>query len=186
VAKTVTSGYTVVYPNREKATSKTTKLIVVLILLASVVLMLIVTLGGWSKLQGLKLVNLVWCAVYLIIAYYIWKRWSRGLLPMAAAMAILLLIMCAIAGFGLAGTSWFDRNHFGFQAPHTIFGGKALGPDVLGTLTVILIPVQAALIVFAMIGFAQAWNVETEVPNEEAERRGYKPNPPSSPRPATA
>ena len=26
----------------------------------------------------------------------------------------------------------------------------------------------------AMVAFAQAWNVEVEVPKEEAEKRGYK------------
>ena len=79
-------GYTIVYPNRDKASSKVTKSIVVLILLASVALMLIVTIGGWSKLQGLKPVNFAWCLVYLLFAFYI-SRWARGLLPIAAAMA---------------------------------------------------------------------------------------------------
>ena len=43
------------------------------------------------------------------------------------------------------------------------------------------------LIVFAMRAFAQGWNVEQEVPIDEARRRGY--NPPESsppPQPATA
>ena len=75
--------------------------------------MLILTIGGWSKLQGLKPVNFVWCLVYLVFAFYI-ARWARGLLPIAAALAILLLIIAVIAGTGIAGTSWFDRNHAGF------------------------------------------------------------------------
>ena len=45
---------------------------------------------------------------------------------------------------------------------------------VLGTITVLLIPVEVALIVMAMIGFSQGWNVEMEVPEEEARRRGSK------------
>ncbi len=77
-----------------------------------------------------------------------------------------------IAGTGVSGTSWFDRNHFGFAAPHTIFGGKGLSPDMLGTITLIMAPVQVLLIFFSMRGFAQGWNVELEVPIEEAERRG--------------
>src|SRR5437660_9814259 len=107
VGKTLTPGYTVIHPNREKASSKTIKAIVVLIMLASVALMLIVTVGGWSKLQGMKPVNFVWCLAYLIMAFYIGARWSRGLLPIVAALAILLLIMSLIAGSGAAGTSWF-------------------------------------------------------------------------------
>jgi hypothetical protein len=171
--RNVRPGYTVIHPNRDKASCKVTRLVVVLILLVSVVLMLILTFGGWSKLQGLKPVNFVWCAVYLIIAVYIW-RWARGLLPIAAALGILLLIIAVIAGTGLSGTSWFDRNHFGFAAPHSLFGGKGLTPDTLGALTVVLVPVEALLIVVAMVGFAQGWNVELEVPMEEARRRGSK------------
>jgi uncharacterized membrane protein len=96
-------------------------------------------------------------------------------LPIAAALAILLLIIAVIATFGLAGTSWFDRHSYGFGSAHSLFGGSGLSPDALGTLTLLLIPVELMLIVVAMVGFAQGWNVETEVPMEEARRRGSKP-----------
>jgi hypothetical protein len=186
IGKTVTPGYTVIYPNRDKPTSRTTKAIVVLIMLISVGLMLIVTIGGWSKLQGMKPVNFVWCIAYLITAFYIARRWSRGLLPIVAALAILLLIMAVIAGTGAAGTSWFNRNSFGFAGAQTIFGGKGLTPDLLGLVTLVIAPVQALLIFFAMMGFAQGWNVELEVPIEEARRRGYNPSGPAPPAPAAA
>jgi hypothetical protein len=172
--RNVRPGYAVIHPNRDKFLCKTTRLIVVAILLASVALMLIVTIGGWSKLQGLKPINFTWCVLYLIVAYFV-LRWSRGLLPIAAAMAILLLIVAVIAGTGLAGTSWFDRHHHGFASSQSLLGGKGLGDQVLGSVTLLLIPVEVALIVFAMIGFAQGWNVEVEVTEEEAERRGSKP-----------
>jgi lysylphosphatidylglycerol synthetase-like protein (DUF2156 family) len=172
--RNVRPGYAVINPNRDKFLCKVTRLIVVLILLASVALMLILTIGGWSKLQGLKPINFAWCILYLILAVFV-MRWSRGLLPIAAAMAILLLIVAVIAGTGLAGTSWFDRNHHGFSGPHSLLGGKGLGDQVLGTVTLLLIPVEIALIVFAMIGFAQGWNVEIEVTEEEAQKRGSKP-----------
>jgi hypothetical protein len=180
-------GYTVVFPNREKATSKVTKAIVVLLLLISVALMLIVTFGGWSKLQGLKAVNFFWCFMYLVIAFYVALRWSRGLLPIAAALAILLLVISLIAGTGISGTSWFDRSHTGFAHANSIFGGKGLTPDTLGLVTLLIAPVQVLLIFFAMQGFAQGWNVEVEMPAEEARRRGHKTtggSPP--PEPATA
>ena len=176
-------GYTIVYPNRDKPTSRATKSIVVFLLLVSVALMLIVTVGGWSKLQGLKAVNFAWCAAYLVIAFYI-ARWARGLLPIAAALAILLLILTVIAGTGVSGTSWFDRSHAGFAAPKTIFGSGGLDPDALGLVTLLIAPIQALLIAFAMRGFAQGWNVEVEVPEEEARRRGRRPPRRSSPRPA--
>jgi len=133
----------------------------------------------------MKPVNFVWCLAYLIIGYYIWVRWSRGLLPIVAALAVLLLIMVVIAGTGLSGTSWFDRSQAGFGAAHTLFGPKGLSPDVLGLITVLLVPVQALLIVFAMIGFSQGWNVELEVPKDEAEHRRRHPGAPP-PQPAAA
>ncbi len=186
IGKTLTPGYTVIYPNREKAASKATKAIVVIIMLASVALMLIVTVGGWSKLQGMKPVNFVWCIAYLIMGFYIGARWTRGLLPIVAALAILLLIMSVIAGTGAAGTSWFDRNSYGFAGAQSMFGGSGLSPDFLGLLTLLIAPVQLLLIFFAMYGFAQGWNVEVEVPIEEARRRGYNVSGPSGPAPATA
>ena len=180
-------GHTIVYPNRDKAASKATKAIVVFILLVSVGLMLIVTIGGWSKLQGLKAVNFAWCLVYLIIAFYIATRWARGLLPIAAAMAILLLILALIAGTGVSGTSWFDRSHVGFAPPDTLFGGTGLDPDMLGLITLLIAPVQALLILFAMRGFAQGGTSRSRCrsrrPSGAATRMG---TPPSPPRPATA
>ena len=180
-------GYVVVYPNRDKASSKLTKLIVAILLIVSVVLMLVVTFGAWSKLQGLKPVNIIWAALYVIVAIYI-MRWNRGLLPIAAAFAILLLILAVIAGTGASGTSWFDRNHIGYGSANWLWGGKGLSPDVIGTITLLLAPVQAALIVAAMVGFSQGWNVELEVPEEEARRRGYRGRgqTPPSPEPAPA
>ncbi len=172
--RNVRPGYAVIHPNRDKAICKLTKLVIIGILLASVALMLIVTIGGWSKLQGMKPVNFVWMFLYLVVAYYI-ARWARGLLPIAAALAILLLIIAAIATLGLAGTSWFDRTSAGFGPAQSLFGGAGLSPDLLGTLTLLLIPVELALIVVSMVAFSQGWNVETEVPLDEARRRGSKP-----------
>jgi hypothetical protein len=177
-------GHTVIHPNRERAACKLTRLIVVLLLLASVVLMLVLTIGGWSKLDGMKPINFIWCLVYLVSAFYVW-RWSRGVLPLAAALGILLLIVAVIATTGLAGTSWFDRGHTGFAAAQSLFGGAGLSADALGTVAVILAPVQLALIIFAITGFVQAWNVEREVTIEEARRRGSTPAAPP-PAPAAA
>ena len=140
-----------VRPNRDKAASKATKAVVMLLLVASAGLILIVTIGGWSKLAGMQPVSLAYVIVYLIMAFYV-ARWNRGVLPMAAALAILLGIFAAIAG-----PQWFDRDKFGFTDP-------ALPAGVLGLLTLLIVPVQVLLIAFAMRGFQQAWNVEVEVP----------------------
>jgi hypothetical protein len=77
-------------------------------------------------------------------------RWNRGVLPVAAALAIVLLIFAAIAG-----PAWFERDKEGFADP-------ALDASLLGLVTLLLVPVQALLIVTAMQAFRQAWNVEVE------------------------
>jgi hypothetical protein len=178
----VRPGYTIRYPNRDKAASKATKAIVVVLLLVSVVLMLLVTIGGWSKLEGEQPLNFLLMIVYLLCAFYI-GRWQRGLLPIAAAMGIVVLIVAVITGTGATGTSWFDRNGAAFARPQSLFGGDGLSPDTLGVVTLLLIPVEALLIFFSMQGFAQGWNVEVEVTTGQASPAGP---PPTSPTPATA
>jgi hypothetical protein len=142
-------GVTIEHPNRAKASSKATRAIVILLLLVSVGLVLIVTIGGWSALQGAKAVQVGYMALYLVIAFYV-ARWNRGVLPVAAALAIILLIFAAVSG-----PAWFERDKTGFTDP-------ALDSDVLGLVTLLIVPVQVLLIAFAMQGFAQAWNVEVE------------------------
>lgn len=146
------------HPNRDKATSQATKVVVIVLLLASAGVVALVTLGGWSSLQGAKPVSLAYALVYVLMAYYV-ARWSRGVLPLSAALAIVLLVFAAIAAPG-----WFDRNHSGFDNP-------GVPPDLIGLLVLILIPVQLLLIAFAMRGFSQEWNVEIEMTHEERERR---------------
>lgn len=148
---------TVIRPNRAKANSKATRATVFLLLLVSVALMLIVTIGGWDALEGALLVQLGYIVVYLIFAYYV-LRWNRGVLPMAAALAIILGIFAAVAGPG-----WFDRSKDGFAE-------TTLSADTLGLVTMLIVPVQALLIAFAMRGFQQAWNVEVEIPNEQVDK----------------
>ena len=137
------------HPNRDKASSKATKATVILLLLASVVLILIVTIGGWDALEGAKPVQIAYMLIYLVMAYYV-GRWNRGVLPVIAALAIILAIFAAVAT-----PEWFDRTKDGFTSP-------SLDENVLGTITAILVPLQILVIAFAMRGFAQAWNVEVE------------------------
>ena len=85
--------------------------------------------------------------IYLVFAYYI-SRWNRGVLPVTAALAVILIIFCAVAA-----PAWFDRDKAGFDDP-------ALSPALLGLLSLLTIPLQALLIAFAMRGFRQQWNVE--------------------------
>ena len=136
-------------PNRRKASSRMTKALVVLLLLVSAVLMLVVTVGGWDVLQGAKALQVGYIALYVLMAVLV-SRWNRGVLPVAAALAIVMLIFAAIAG-----PAWFERDKEGLADP-------ALDASLLGLVTLLIVPVQALLIVAAMQGFRQAWNVEVE------------------------
>jgi len=152
------------HPNREKAASKATKAIVVGLLLVTVVLLVVVTIGGWDALQGAKAVQIAYAVVFLVSAGFI-ARWNRGLLPVVAALSMILLVFAAVSAPG-----WFDRDKAGFTSP-------ALDEDLVGLLTLVLIPLQLLLIAFAMRGFAQAWNVEVERPADDGRRRSPEPQP---------
>jgi hypothetical protein len=156
------------HPNREKAASKVTRGIVVLLLLVSALLVGIVTVGGWDTLQGAKALQIAYILVYLVIAFFV-LRWSRGVLPLAAALAIVLLIFAAVSA-----PAWFDRDKPGFADP-------AIDEGILGLLTALIVPVQILLIAFSMSGFRQAWNVEVERQADEP-----PPEPPGRGGPAPA
>ena len=136
-------------PNRRKASSKATKAIVAFLLVVSAVIVLIISLGGWDTLEGAKPLQIAYILLYLVMAFLV-MRWNRGVLPLAAALAIVLLIFAAVSG-----PAWFDRDKAGLTEP-------AARPDILGLLSLILVPVQILLIAFSMRGFQQAWNVEVE------------------------
>jgi len=142
-------GVIVTHPNRSKPVVQTTRATVVLLLIASAALILIVTIGGWSTLAGDIPILLAYAAVYLVMAYYA-GRWSRGVLPLAAVLALLLAIFALVAAPG-----WFERDKPGFAEP-------SLNAGLLGVITLVIIPVQMLLIAFSMRGFQQGWNVELE------------------------
>jgi lysylphosphatidylglycerol synthetase-like protein (DUF2156 family) len=139
----------ITHPNRSKPVVQATRATVVLLLLASAALVLIVTIGGWSVLEGATPVQIGYVVVYLTLAFYA-GRWNRGVLPVGAALAVLLAIFALVAGPG-----WFDRDKSGFEQP-------ALNAGLLGVLTLLIVPVQILLVAFAMRGFNQGWNVELE------------------------
>jgi hypothetical protein len=150
---TVRPGYEVWRPNREKAESKTTKTIVSFVLLVSAALLVVITIGGWTRLEGssVAVMALLWAALYVLFALLV-ARWNRGILPVASALAIILAIFAAVSA-----QSWFGRSKEGLTPP-------ALPDDLLGLLTLIVVPVQLLLITVAMIGFNQEWHVEEERP----------------------
>jgi hypothetical protein len=147
----------VTHPNRGKPVARATRATVVLLLLVSTALILIVTIGGWGTLEGGIPILLAWALIYLVMAYFT-ARWSRGVLPMAAALGLLLLVFALVAA-----PSWFARDKAGYAQP-TVNAG------LLGVLTLVIIPVQILLIAFAMRGFQQGWNIELEQLDPRADR----------------
>jgi hypothetical protein len=139
----------ITHPNRDKPAVQATRATVIILLLVSAGLVLIVTIGGWSALAGMIPVQLAYVAVYITFAFYA-GRWNRGILPVAAGLAVLLMIFALVAGPG-----WFNRDKTGFAQP-------ALDAGLLGLLTLLIVPVQILLVAFAMRGFKQGWNVEVE------------------------
>jgi presenilin-like A22 family membrane protease len=156
-------------PNRRKASSKATKAIVALLLLVSAGIMIIISIGGWGTLEGAKPVQIIYILIYLLMAFLV-LRWNRGVLPLAAALAIVLLIFAAVSG-----PAWFDRDKTGLTSP-------PLDEGILGLLSLILVPIQILLIAFSMRGFQQSWNVEVERSSDE--RRGSESRGESAPAPA--
>ena len=152
-ATTVRPGYELWRPNRQKSETKTTRFIVSFVLLVSAALLIVITLGGWTRLEGASvgIATLVWAGIYILFAVLV-SRWNRGVLPVASALAIILAIFAAVAA-----PAWFARAKPGLTGP-------ALDPDFLGLLTVLVIPVQLLLITVAMVGFNQEWHVEEERP----------------------
>jgi hypothetical protein len=117
------------------------------LLILSALLIAVITIGGWDKLQGAKAVPPAYVVIYVLFAFYV-SRWNRGVLPVTSALAIIMIIFAAVAA-----PAWFARDKTGFDDP-------ALASSLLGILTLLLIPLQAILIAFAMRGFRQGWNIE--------------------------
>ena len=141
------------HPNRAKATSKATRAAVVVLLLLSTLLLVVVSIGGWERIAGAKALQIVFVVLYLLLTVQV-LRWSRGTLPVIAALAIILLIFAAVSAPG-----WYARDKPGFA-------DTSLDPALLGLLCAVLVPVQILLIAYSMRGFQQAWNVEDEWPRE--------------------
>jgi hypothetical protein len=158
----VRPGYELWRPNREKSGSVTTKWLIVLLLLLTAGLAGLITIGGWTVLQGGSGMGIV-CAIYAILYFFfalLVARWRRGILPLAAALSMILAIFCAVGA-----DSWFARDKSGFD--------EALLPSSLvGVLVIILAIVQLVVIVVALYGFNQAWNVEEERPIGNGEDYG--------------
>lgn len=156
------TGVIITHPNRDKPVVQATRATVVFLLLASALIVLVITVGGAQVLEGAGpvVVQCVFVLLYLVLAFFA-ARWKRGVLPVSAALAILLGTFALVAA-----PSWFNRDKTGFTQP-------TLNAGLLGLLTLLVIPVQILLIAFAMRGFSQGWNVEREVRGSQLDSGDY-------------
>jgi lysylphosphatidylglycerol synthetase-like protein (DUF2156 family) len=150
-AGAIRPGYELWRPNRERPEAKSTRALVVFLMLVTAALMFVIIIGGWSRLEGVKFLTIIYAALYVLFAFLV-ARWNRGVLPVAAALSIILAIFA-----GIAAPAWFDRSKDGLSNP-------ALPPDLLGLLCLLVVPLQVILIAVAMIAFNQEWHVEEERP----------------------
>jgi hypothetical protein len=150
-AGAIRPGYELWRPNREKPESNSARVLVVFLLLVTAALMFVIIIGGWTRLEGVKPLTVLYALLYVLFAFLV-ARWNRGVLPVASALSIIL----AIFG-GIAAPAWFDRAKDGLSNP-------ALPPDLLGLLCLLLVPLQVILIAVAMVAFNQNWHVEEERP----------------------
>jgi len=159
----VTPGYELWHPNREKADAITTKLVIAFLMLATAVIAALVTIGGFSLLSGggaMGVLCLIFAVLYAFFSYLVGRRWSRGILPVAASLSTILAIFCAVGA-----NSWFARDKADFDA--------ALIPvSLIGVLVLIMLLVQIVLVVACFYGFSQDWHVEEERPLGSGEDYG--------------
>jgi hypothetical protein len=118
------------------------------------------------------IVCFIFAVLYALFAFLV-VRWSRGILPVAASLSMILAIFCAVGA-----ESWFARDKAGFE--------EALVPvPLIGLLVVLLVLLQLVLIAAALYGFNQDWHVEEERPIGSGEDYGAGAPPDAgSPQPA--
>jgi hypothetical protein len=158
----VRPGYELWRPNREKGGSAAMKWLIVLLLLATAVLAAVITVGGWSVMKGgsgMGIVCAIYALLYLLFAYRV-ARWSRGVLPLSAALSMILAILCAVGA-----ESWFERDKSGFTEP-------LIASSMVGVLVIALGLLQIVVIAAALYGFNQNWHVEEERPIGSGEDYG--------------
>src|SRR5271155_2524837 len=122
-------GVIITHPNRDNPVVQGTRAMVVLLLLVSAALVAIVTIGGWSVLEGAVPIQIAYIVIYVTFAFFA-ARWNGGALPISAALAVLLAIFALVAG-----PAWFARDKSGFAQP-------ALDAGLLGVLTLLIVPAQ--------------------------------------------
>lgn len=133
-------------PNRDKASSKLTRLVIILGLFLTAALVALISLLGWEHSDNLRNGQILFIIVCLVIAGGV-ALWSSGILIPGIANSLFILVFAA-----LTYTSWWERDYTGY-----------LGRDdasMMGWLVFLLIPLQIVLIGFMIAGSTQRWNTE--------------------------
>src|SRR6476660_5390265 len=118
----VRPGYELWRPNREKTESITTKFVLFFLLVATSAIAFFITITGFSLMTGgggMGIVCLIYAALYAFFAFLVF-RWNRGILPVAAALSMILAIFSATGA-----DSCFARDKAGFEdamIPVTLIG----------------------------------------------------------------
>ena len=163
----VRPGYELWRPNREKAEAITIKFVLALLLAATSAIAFLVTITGFSLMtggSGMGVVCFIYAALYAFFTFLV-IRWNRGILPVAAALSMILAILCAVGA-----DSWFARDKAGFE--------DALVPvTLIGLLVVILAILQLIVVAVSLYAFNQNWHVEEERPIGSGEDYGAGASP---------
>jgi presenilin-like A22 family membrane protease len=168
----VRPGYELWRPNREKSESVTTKFVIAFLLAATALIAALITITGFSLLSGggsMGIICMIFALLYALFAYLVAVRWSRGILPVAAALSMILAILCAVGA-----DSWFARDKAGFDE-------AMLPSSLIGLLVVILALLQIIVVAAALYGFNQNWHVEEERPIGSGEDYGAGAPPSDTP-----
>ena len=97
----------------------------------------------------IAVITLIYGFLYAFFGFLV-ARWNRGILPVAAALSIILAIFCAVGA-----ESWFERDKSGFK--------QGLIPvTLIGLFVIILALLQIVLDRRRLYGFNQEWHVEEE------------------------
>ena len=166
----VRPGYELWRPNREKATSITTKFVLVLLLAATTIVAALITITGFSLMtggSGMGIICLIYVVLYAFFTFLV-LRWNRGILPVVAALSTILAIFC-ITG----ANSWFARDKSGFD--------EGLIPSsAIGVLVIVLLLLQLVVVAVSLYAFNQNWHVEEERPIGSGEDYGAGATPDDS------
>lgn len=146
----------ITHPNRETREAQATRTLEIALLILSAVLLVIITIGSWGAQAGGIGLQLLFGVLFAYFAKLV-INWRSGVLPIAAGTAIVAGIFAAVAAGG-----WFERTGNGYESP-------ALPEALIGTLIVGFALLQLALAVVSMRAFQQQWQVELEVPRQQAQ-----------------